>query len=155
MFHVEPGVGMVNDKSASAALELAGYLWRLVEERRAAPCDDLISSLVQAEVTDDDGTRRSPHLTGMHRVRHPALQRGTETVAKLLGNAAVVLADYPEQRAELVAESDLIPDAIEELLRYEPPSPVQGRWATRPVDIHGTTLREGCEGAAADRQCRA
>jgi cytochrome P450 len=57
----------------------------------------------------------------------------------------VVLADHPEQRAELVAESDLIPNAIEELLRYEPPSPVQGRWTTRPVDIHGTTLPEGAK----------
>jgi cytochrome P450 len=145
MFHVEPGVGMVNDTSASAALELAGYLWRLVDERRAAPRDDLISSLVQAEVTDDDGTRRG--LTSQECTEFAILlySAGTETVAKLLGNAAVVLADHPEQRAELVAESDLIPNAIEELLRYEPPSPVQGRWTSRPVDIHGTTLPEGAK----------
>jgi len=143
MFHVEPGVGMVNDKSVTSSLELAGYLMQIVEERRADPRDDLISSLVQAEVSDDDGVRR--RLTPEECTEFAILlySAGTETVAKLLGNAAVVLAAHPEQRAELVSDSTLIPNAIEELLRFEPPSPVQGRWMTRQVEIQGTTLPEG------------
>jgi cytochrome P450 len=64
-------------------------------------------------------------------------------VAKLLGNAAVALAAHPDQRAELAADSTLIPAAVEELLRFEPPSPVQGRWVTRSVEVRGTTLAEG------------
>ena len=55
---------------------------------------------------------------------------GTETVARLLGWAGSVLAEHPDQRAELAADPSLIPNAVEELLRYEAPSPVQGRWTT-------------------------
>jgi cytochrome P450 len=142
MFHVEPGVGMINDKSVTASLALAGYLMNLVEERRATPRDDLISALVQADVTDDVGEQRM--LTSQECTEFAILlySAGTETVAKLLGNAAVVLAAHPEQRAELVADSDLLPNAVDELLRFEPPSPVQGRWSTRPVEIQGMTLPE-------------
>jgi cytochrome P450 len=68
---------------------------------------------------------------------------GTETVAKLLGNAAVVLARHPEQRALLVRDRGAIANAVEELLRFEPPSPVQGRWTTRDVDLHGATVPAG------------
>jgi cytochrome P450 len=65
---------------------------------------------------------------------------GSETVARLLGWAASVLAEHPDQRAELVADHDLIPRAVEELLRYEAPSPVQARWLTAPVESHGVTM---------------
>jgi cytochrome P450 len=52
----------------------------------------------------------------------------------------VVLAAHPDQRAELAADPSLLPNAIEELLRFEAPSPVQGRWTTRPAEFHGTTI---------------
>jgi cytochrome P450 len=65
---------------------------------------------------------------------------GTETVAKLLGNAAVVLAANPDQRATVAADPAMIPAAIEELLRLEPPSPVNGRWTTRDIELHGTVI---------------
>ena len=65
---------------------------------------------------------------------------GTETVARLLGNAAVILAEHPDQRSELTERTGLIPNAIEELLRYEAPSPVQGRWTTRPVELYGAAV---------------
>jgi cytochrome P450 len=140
IFHIEPGVGMVNDRSVAAGLELVGYLADLITERRSAPQDDLISSLVQAEIADDDGTVR--HLTNDECTAFAMLlySAGTETVAKLLGNAGVVLADEPEQRGELVADHDLIPNAVEELLRFEPPSPIQGRWTTEAVELYGTTV---------------
>jgi cytochrome P450 len=139
MFHIEPGVGMVNDISATAALELVVYLSELVEARRAEPRDDLISDLVQAEITDDGTTRRltSDECTEFAILLYTA---GTETVAKLLGNAAVVLAANPDQRATLAAEPAVIPNAIEELLRLEPPSPINGRWTTRDVELHGTVI---------------
>jgi cytochrome P450 len=139
MFHIEPGVGMVNDISATAALELVVYLSELVEARRAEPRDDLVSGLVQAEITDGDGTRRltSDECTEFAILLYTA---GTETVAKLLGNAAVVLAANPDQRATLTAEPALIPGAIEELLRLEAPSPINGRWTTRDVELHGTRI---------------
>ena len=68
---------------------------------------------------------------------------GTETVARLLGWAAILLDQHPDQRAELAADHGLITNAIEELLRYEAPSPVQGRWLTQDVELHGTVIPQG------------
>jgi len=68
---------------------------------------------------------------------------GTETVARLLGWAAMVLDEHPDQRADLAADSSLLPNAVEELLRYEAPSPVQGRWTTEPIELHGETVPAG------------
>ncbi len=139
MFHIEPGVGMVNDVSATAALTLAGYLMELVEDRTRDPRDDMITDLVQAEVVEQGRARRlTPHESATFAVL--LYTAGTETVAKLLGNAAVVLADHPDQRAELAADSELLPGAVEELLRFEAPSPVNGRWTTRDVTLHGVDV---------------
>jgi cytochrome P450 len=142
MFHIEPGVGMVNEVSVTAALGLVAYLADLVAARTAAPRDDLISSLVQAEISDETGANRRLTADECTECAILLYTAGTETVAKVLGNAAVVLAEYPDQRAELAVQSDLIPNAVEELLRFEPPSPVQGRWTTRSVSLHGSTIPE-------------
>lgn len=140
LFHIEPGVGMINDTSATAALTLVLYLRDLLQERQEEPRDDLLTALVQAEIVDDDGVKR--HLTleegaGFGMLLYTA---GTETVARLLGNAAVVLDEHPDQRADLVADPDLIPNAVEELLRFEAPSPVQGRWTMQDVTVHGVDI---------------
>jgi cytochrome P450 len=132
MFHIEPGVGMVNEESLTAGQEIRHYLKGLLDERKAAPRDDLLTSLAQAGLSRSAGTDFATLL----------LAAGTETVARLLGWAAVVLAAHPDQRAELAADATLIPNAIEELLRYEAPSPVQGRWTTRAVELHDTVIPE-------------
>lgn len=139
LFHIEPGVGMINDVSATAGLELAVYLSDLLEKRRAKPQDDLLTALTQAEIPEGDSVRK---LTLEETVTFGLLlfTAGTETVGRLLGNASVVLAQFPEQRADLVKNPDLIPNAVEELLRFEVPSPVQGRWTTAPVKLHGITV---------------
>ena len=140
VFHIEPGVGMMNDVAIAAMLELAAYLSDLLKKRADDPQDDLLSALAQAEITEPDGTRR--RLTHDEAVGFGILlySAGTETVAKLLGNAAVVLAQHPDQRADLVADPTLIPNAVEELLRYEPPSPVNGRWTKREIELHGVVI---------------
>jgi cytochrome P450 len=68
---------------------------------------------------------------------------GTETVARMLSWAAVVLARNPDQRALLVDDPGLIPNAIEELLRYEDPTPINCRWSVRPVTYHGVEIPPG------------
>jgi cytochrome P450 len=143
IFHIEPGVGMVNDRSLNAQIRLYGYLDGLVRRRMAAPEDDLVTALCQAEVAGASGSPR--RLTQEEVVGFSLLLfgAGTETVGRLLGNAAVVLAQHPDQRAELVADPSLIPNAIEELLRYEAPSPVNGRVTTRDVTLHGVTIPAG------------
>jgi cytochrome P450 len=67
---------------------------------------------------------------------------GHETVAKLIPNGVVALSWYPDQRRELVADPTLIPGAVEEMLRWDPPSHYQGRWTTREVELHGTVIPE-------------
>jgi cytochrome P450 len=140
LFHIEPDVGMINDISATAAITLVVYLQELIEQRKEEPQDDMLTALAQAQVVDDDGVTRSLEVgeaAGFGMLLYTA---GTETVARLLGNAAVVLDDHPDQRADLVANPDVIPNAVEELLRFEAPSPVQGRWTMRDVNVHGVDI---------------
>ena len=142
-FHIEPGVGMVNDVSMGAQIWMHEYIRDQLAERRRSPRDDLMSALVEVELSEDSGgTRRlsDPEATAFVNLLVAA---GTETVARLLGWAAVVLADHPDERAALVADPGLIPNGVEELLRFEAPSPVQGRWVTRDVELHGTVVRAG------------
>ena len=88
----------------------------------------MFTDLVNMEITEEDGEPR--RLTLEQAVNFAALigSAGTETVARMLGWAALALDNNPDQRAELVADSSLIPNAVEEVLRYEAPSPVQSRW---------------------------
>jgi cytochrome P450 len=143
IFHIEPGVGMINDISFTAQLALHEYLCDLVDRRTAEPQDDLISALCQAEITDEAGATRRLTRGETAAFGNLLFSAGTETVGRLLGNAAVVLAEYPVERAALVSRSELIAGAVEELLRFEAPSPVQGRWTTQPVSLHGTSIPAG------------
>jgi cytochrome P450 len=68
---------------------------------------------------------------------------GNETTTRLIGWTGKLLADHPEQRDQLVADRSLVPNAIEEILRYESPSPVQARYVTRDVEHYGTVVPAG------------
>jgi cytochrome P450 len=140
VFHLEPGKGMINDVSFGAMIELHRYLSALLTERAAHPIDDMLTDLVQAEITDDDGVTRQLTLEESTNFANLLISAGTETVARLLGWAAVVLDANPGQRAELAADPSLIPNAVEELLRFEAPSPVQGRWTTDEVVVSGGVI---------------
>jgi cytochrome P450 len=126
--------GMANEIAIAAATKLHLYIAEQIEARRAAPRDDLMTALVQAEVrVADGGTRRlsTREATDFTTLLTAA---GTETVARLLGWACDVLAAHPDQRAALAADPSLLAGAVEETLRYEAPSPVQGRVTTRDVE---------------------
>jgi cytochrome P450 len=140
IFHIEPGVGMVNDVSFRSGIELGEYLIGQMEDRRTNPQDDLMTALLHAQITDDDGEARTLTLEESTAFANLLISAGTETVGRLLGWAAVILAEHPDQRAELAADPSLVPNAIEELLRYEAPSPVNARWVMRPVELHGEKL---------------
>jgi cytochrome P450 len=68
---------------------------------------------------------------------------GNETVARFLGWSATALADFPDERTELVEDPSRIPNAVEEILRYEAPSPVQARRLTQDVEVHGQRIPQG------------
>lgn len=140
IFHIEPGVGMINDTSINSSLEVAQYVADHLKRRRDDPQDDLLTALVEAEIVDEQGDirRLKPSETVDFAVM--LFVAGTETVARLLGWTAVILDAHPDQRAELAEDFSLIPKAVEELLRYEVPSGIQGRWTTRDVDLHDTVI---------------
>jgi cytochrome P450 len=135
-------MGAMDSIEASAGGLLFQVLPDLMKERRKDPQDDLLSVLVNAEV-DEAGTSR--HLTDDEVFGFVMLLAGagSETVARLLGWSALLLDRHPDQRAELVATPELIPNAVEEALRYEAPSPVQGRWVLDDVEFHGQTVPKG------------
>jgi cytochrome P450 len=130
------------DEQGGIANEAFAILPELMAQRRADPQDDLITALVFAEI-EEDGETRTLTLEEIVAFVQLLASAGTETVARLLGFAAVTLARCPDQRQLLVDDPGLIPNAIEELLRYEAPSPIQGRWVARDVEFHGTVIPRG------------
>jgi cytochrome P450 len=141
VFHVEEGVGIANETSLNALAELGLRLGAHFADRRTHPRDDVFTDLVNAEV-GDEVTGEPRRLTDEELAGFGILlfSAGSETVARHLGWAASVFDQYPAQRSELARDPGLIPGAIEELLRYEPPSPVNARWTTRDISLHDTTI---------------
>jgi cytochrome P450 len=121
-----------------AMAELQRYWVDLLAERKRARRDDLMSLLIDAEV---DGARLDDR--GIISFVNLLTAAGNETTTKLIGNAVVQLARHPDQRAALVEDPGLIPDAIEEALRFEAPSQYQGRIALRDSTWHGRTIPRG------------
>lgn len=144
-FHLEPGVGMANEVAGATWGFLHEYIVGLLRERQVRPRDDMLTDLLGAEYVDEAGV---VHRLGLQESAIFALllvSAGTETVARLIGWAGLLLAQHPDQQAALAADPSLIPGAIEEILRYEAPSPVQGRWTTTEVTLHGTTVPAGAK----------
>jgi len=126
--------------------EISGDAWavlpELIEQRTRDPQDDLLSGLVHAEIEEDGRTRRLTLAEIVGFVQLLSLA-GTETVARLLGFAAVTLHQFPDQRYLLVREPELLGNAVDELLRFEAPSPIQSRWVSRDVEVHGQVVPRG------------
>ncbi|WP_244929371.1 cytochrome P450 [Nocardioides sp. W7] len=121
-----------------AAAALYDYFSTFLAERRARPEDDLMSALVQAEV---EGQHLSEdELLGFCLL---LLVAGHETTTNLLSNGAVLLAEHPESRHQLSEDRDLVPLAVEELLRYDSPVQGIGRTLTRQVELHGQRMEPG------------
>lgn len=152
------GIKQLNPTKVEGTTKLIRYLEAAIDERIARPGDDLISGLVQAELTLDDGSVRHLSRQEVSSFFLLLFSAGSETTARLLGWTPVLLARHPEQRERLRADRTLVPNAVEELLRYESPSPVQARWVTRDVEVHGAVVPKGSKvallNAAANRDPR-
>src|SRR5215469_14991213 len=134
--------GAISEDSMLASMELAAIFTDLVGKRRRHPGDDVITMLMNTEVIDDDGNARSLDDEELASRFLELSFAGHETVAKLIPNGVIALSWYPDQRRELVADPGLMPNAVEEMLRWDPPSHYQGRWTTRDVELHGTVIPE-------------
>jgi cytochrome P450 len=107
------------------------------------PSDDVMTELLNAEFEDITGTLRKLSREEILNYIGLLAGAGNETTTRLIGWTGKLLAEHPDQRQELVDDPSLIPNAIEELLRYEAPSPVQARVVTRDVEHYGQTVKEG------------
>jgi cytochrome P450 len=114
-----------------------------IDWRAEHPSDDVMTQLLQAEFDDETGTTR--RLTRAEILTYVTVVAGAgnETTTRLIGWAGKVLAEHPDQRRELVDDPSLIPNAIDELLRFEPPAPHVGRYVVRDVELHGQRVPEG------------
>ena len=135
--------GTMPDFDAMRARGQSDLFAEYIDWRADHPSDDLMTELLQAEYTDVEGVQR--RLTREEVLAYVNLiaAAGNETTTRLIGWTGKVLAEHPDQRRELVEDRSLVPNAIEELLRYEPPSPVQARYVMTDVEHHGRTVPEG------------
>ena len=114
-----------------------------IDWRANHPSDDLMTDLLQAEIEEPGGTRRPLSRTEVLAYTAMIAGAGNETTARLIGFMGQLLGEHPDQRHELVADPSLIPSAVEETLRYEPPSPVQARYVAADVELYGQMVAEG------------
>jgi cytochrome P450 len=123
----------------AAATAMVNYLRELVDAKRTAPADDLLSALVA--VRDGQDRLSEEELTSMVFL---ILVAGHETTVNLIGSGVLALLNHPEQLALLRAKPDLLPDAVEELLRFDGPLQVATfRLTAEPVNIGGVTIPAG------------
>jgi len=138
--------------------QIGEYFMGHVVARRKDPTDDIMSALVTMEFTDEKGETRK--LTDLEACQYIALlaAAGNDTTALFSGWAAATLARFPDQRAKLVDRPELIPNAVEEILRYEPPSMCLARVVTKDVVWYDQVVPEGSVivpiGASAGRDQR-
>jgi cytochrome P450 len=119
------------------------YTVDLVERHRREPADDLVGDLLVAQIEDEDGDRRS--LTKGEIIGFVGLLAGAgnETITKLLSNTLLLLQRHPDARRRVLADPSVLPNTIEESLRYWAPSQYNGRTAARDVEVHGVTIPAG------------
>jgi cytochrome P450 PksS len=124
---------------ALAAMEFMMYMHELFDQRRAAPKEDLISNLIQAE---EAGDKLAPEeLVSMIFL---LLVAGHETTVNLIANGTLTLLRHPEQMRLLRDDPTLIKSAVEEMLRFESPvSSTTNRWAMEDVEIRGQAIQKG------------
>lgn len=136
----EPGKPMeVKKEEIADGAHFAEY----IEWRAEHPSDDLMTTLLTAEFEDETGTTRTLTRPEVLTYTQVIAGAGNETTGRLIGWLAKVLAEHPDQRRELDEDRSLIPAAVEETLRFEPPGPGTARVLTRDVEYYGTTVPEG------------
>lgn len=111
--------------------------------RREHPTDDLMTELLNTSFEDDDGVERRLRDEELLAYIQLLAGAGNETTTRLIGWTGYLLGEHADQRARVVRDRSLLASTIEEVLRFEAPSPVQARYVTRDVEHHGTRVPQG------------
>ncbi|MFT7245551.1 MAG: pimeloyl-[acyl-carrier protein] synthase [Candidatus Azotimanducaceae bacterium] len=126
------------EDSQRASQALRDYFRDVIKIKRQNMDDGMISRLIRAE---EEGDKLSE--TELYNTCLLLLVAGHETTTRLISNGVFLLLESPQQLAQLRADPTLIPQAIEEMLRYEPPVQATRRFATEDIEFHGTTFKKG------------
>jgi len=141
IIHMTTGPGRGNPlapRSANAIIEILAYLRRVAERRKRQPADDLVSAIVA-----EQGGESGLSVREVVQFVLLLLVAGNETTTNLIGNAVAALLEHPQELARVVADPALVPDAIEETLRYDSPIQMVFRTATQDVELAGTRIPKG------------
>jgi cytochrome P450 len=141
--HREPGDLDPTPEGQRAMIETGAYFSALTAEKRKHPVDDMLSRLTQVTVDRGDGVDTGlddNEIAGFATLLGGA---GAETVTKLVGNAVVVFGRHPDQWQAVLDDSEKLPRAVEEILRYLPPSQYQGRFSHEDRTFEGGTIPAG------------
>ena len=126
------------EQAFEASAELYAYANQLAAKKRANPDDDIISVLLQSEVEGDRLSELEFDLFFLL-----LTVAGNETTRNLIAHAQLALMDHPDQRAKLLADPSLVPQAVEEMLRWGTPVMHFRRTAQRDTEIRGQRIAEG------------
>ncbi|WP_067887424.1 cytochrome P450 [Nocardia vaccinii] len=130
-------------KAASEGMATGDIFGAYIDWRAEHPSDDIMTELLNVEFADETGTVRRLTREELLTYVNVVSGAGNETTTRLIGWAGKVLAEHPDQRRQLVENPALIPNAVEELLRFEPPAPHVARYVTRDVELYGRTVPQG------------
>lgn len=141
--HVRVKHGQAMTDNPDGAITDGEVFAEFIDWRRKHPGDDLTTELLEAEFEDETGTVRKLHRDELLMFMNVVAVAGAETTTRLIGWSGKLLSDHPDQRRRLVADRALLPGAIEEILRFEPPALQAARYVTRDVEFHGQTVPAG------------
>ncbi len=137
MVHRDDKVKGLPPKGAEAGRQLGAYFEDMLRQRTATERDDLLSLLLAAETRGELGHLEIVGFCFL------LIIAGNETTTKLIGNMAYQLSRHPAERRRLLDDPALIPNAVEEVLRYESSTHLMARTLTRDVELHGERMRTG------------
>ncbi len=125
------------DQGAAANEELVDYFKGVIEEKRKSPGQDLLSRLIEAE---EEGDRLTPEE--LYSTCVLLLVAGHETTTRLISNGMHALLQHPDQFEMLQKDPSLTPNAVEEMLRFEPPVQLMPRYAMEDIEFHGKKIKK-------------
>ncbi len=140
--------GLALEEGQEGAFDADGFdgsemFGEYIDWRAQHPSDDLMTEMLNAEFEDEDGVTRRFTREELTTFINLLAGAGNETTTRLIGWTGKLLAEHPEQRRQIVEDRALVAPAIEEVLRYEAPSPAQARWVSREVEHHGQRIEQG------------
>jgi cytochrome P450 len=136
----EPGNPEPPPAAAEGAMQIAMLAHELASARREHPADDILTTLVQAEIDGEPLT--DEQIIGFCLL---LVSGGHETTSKLIANGVRLFATHPEQRDAVIEEPARVAPAVEELLRFTSPTQYMARTTTRTVGLHGVEMPAGAK----------